>query len=56
MFVMNMQAWRQRPYIRENHAPETIDALERQLRELTEAPPDQVRIEWGLRQMAWQRC
>jgi SAM-dependent methyltransferase len=55
MFHMNIQTWRHRPYVEANVAPERVAALEEQLRSIADSGETHSDIEWGLRQIAFQR-
>jgi trans-aconitate 2-methyltransferase len=55
MFYLNMQAWKDRRFVRENYSPIVLEQLESGLEGLTGGPDQETNIEWGLRQMAFER-
>ena len=55
MFTLNIQTWKHHPFIAENYSPATIDKLKRDLTALTEDFGSHVEIEWGMRQLAFER-
>ena len=55
MFFLNMQSWKARPFVRKNYTQAAISALEADLRDLMQQPGGDSRIEWGLRQAAFER-
>ena len=55
MFFLNMQFWKESPFIRANHSPETIDRLEQGLYALSDESNREMDIEWGMRQLVYQR-
>ena len=54
MYSMNLATWRDDPHIREEHAPEAIDALAGDLEALTVATETGA-ITWGVRQVVYLR-
>lgn len=54
MFSMNLPSWKHHPFIQQQYGT-IIDQLERDLRELAETPTSGSEIEWGLRQLAYER-
>jgi trans-aconitate 2-methyltransferase len=54
MYSMNLATWRDDPHIREEHAPDAIDALADDLEALTVATGTGA-ITWGVRQVAYVR-
>jgi trans-aconitate 2-methyltransferase len=52
MFVLNVQAWRDHPFIRDHYPPEVIVRLHADLTALAADPSDAADIEWGIRQVA----
>lgn len=54
MFAMNLPSWKHHPFIQQHYGT-IIDQVERDLRELAEAPTEGSEIEWGLRQLAYER-
>lgn len=67
MFLMNLWAWREEPFIQESYPPDFIEQIEMGLQELTEDPADLIAgeefsdlspeagIEWGMRQVAFRK-
>ena len=55
MFHMDIQTWKRRPYVQANIPPEEVAALEEGLRRIAESGQARWDIEWGLRQIAFQR-
>ena len=55
LFAMNARTWKHHPFVRENRSPEWIARLERDLRALSEDPDGRPTIEWGLRQVVFER-
>lgn len=55
MFYMNIQTWKQHPFVRRNYSTSEISQLEADLRGLTEESSSRSEIEWGLRQIAYER-
>ncbi|MCZ6873950.1 MAG: hypothetical protein O7G88_10535 [bacterium] len=55
MFFLNLQTCKQQPFIRQHYAAETLADMERALQALIEASPDDTEIEWGMRQLAYER-
>jgi trans-aconitate 2-methyltransferase len=55
LFHLNIQTWKQQPFIREQFSPVMIDELEEELECLARAAPPQPVIQWGLRQLAFER-
>jgi SAM-dependent methyltransferase len=55
MFFMNLQSWKQQPFIQASYPPETIEQLERDLEAVARTRNDKAEIEWGLRQIALER-
>lgn len=56
MFFLNMQTWKQQPFIQTTYAAEQIRQLEEDLRLLTQATPTDIDIEWGMRQLMYERA
>ena len=54
MYAMNLATWRHDPFVVKNYDPATIDELAAGLADLT-ASTTTGEIEWGLRQVAYQR-
>ena len=55
MFHLNIQTWRQQPFIQENYSPTTVDRLEQDLWEMAEQSSSLSEIEWGMRQLVLER-
>jgi trans-aconitate 2-methyltransferase len=55
MFFMNMQSWKDRPFVRANYSAELVEKLEQDLRDITEQPDSVTEIEWGLREVVYER-
>jgi trans-aconitate 2-methyltransferase len=56
MFALNLQVWRQNPFIQERYTVDQIDELERRLVALTREPSGRSDITWELRQMVFGRA
>lgn len=54
MFSMNLPSWKHHPFIQQQYGT-IIDQIERDLQELAETPTSGSKIEWGLRQLAYER-
>ncbi len=54
MFSLNIQAWKDNPFIRDSYAPSLIEGLEQELKALAAQPGSPSEIEWGLRQVVFQ--
>jgi SAM-dependent methyltransferase len=55
MFVLNAQAWSTHPFITANYSSTTIAALQDALASLASTPSPASDIEWGMRQLAFER-
>jgi SAM-dependent methyltransferase len=55
MFYMNIQTWKHQPFIQANYSTEVIAKLESDLKALTTTTNDPGDIEWGLRQLVFER-
>lgn len=55
MFFLNLQAWKPQPFIRSHYAAAAIDQLEHDLSALARTAHREREIEWGLRQIAFER-
>jgi len=55
MFYLNIQSWKTQPFIQEHYSVGMIEQLEDDLRELVETSRSEGEIEWGLRQLAYDR-
>ena len=56
MFYLNVQSWKNQPFIQEHYDPAHIQQLEEDLRTLAETSTREDEIVWGLRQMAFERA
>ena len=52
MFWMNIQSWKQQPFIQTHYAPDLINNMEEDLHTLTQITHSKNEITWGLRQLA----
>ena len=55
MFFLNAAAWKDHAYVRARHDPAAIGRLEEDLRALAATPGAASDIEWGLRQLVFER-
>ena len=55
MFYMNIQSWKHQPSIRDSNAREMIAGLEDDLKKMTTNGNETSEIEWGLRQLVFER-
>jgi trans-aconitate 2-methyltransferase len=55
LFHLNIQTWKHQRFIREQFSPVMIGELEEELERLARAAPPQPVIQWGLRQLAFER-
>lgn len=55
MFFLNMQSWKNQPFIRKNYSTTMINQLEKDLKILTEKSSSETDIEWELRQLVFER-
>jgi trans-aconitate 2-methyltransferase len=55
LFHLNIQTWKHQRFIREQFSRVMIDELEEDLERLTREAPPQPVIQWGLRQLAFER-
>jgi len=55
MFYLNIQTWKKQPFIRENYPASVIEELQRDLEKLAGRSGDEISIEWGLRQIVFER-
>ncbi|GCE31890.1 hypothetical protein KDA_73740 [Dictyobacter alpinus] len=56
MFFLNIQSWKNSPFIQEQYSANMIDQMERDLQELAATATNTNEIEWGMRQIAYERC
>ena len=55
MFFLNIQSWKSQPFVQQTYSYTTIDELEESLHALSGSPGRETEIEWGLRQLAFER-
>jgi trans-aconitate 2-methyltransferase len=55
LFYLNIQSWKNQPFIQGHYPVSMIEQLEHNLRELVETSTSEGEIEWGLRQLAYDR-
>jgi ubiquinone/menaquinone biosynthesis C-methylase UbiE len=55
MFYLNMQTWKHQPFVRSNYSSLSIAKLEDDLRILSMKKTGKSEIEWGLRQIVFER-
>ena len=55
MFSMNIQTWKYQPFIQMNYSSSMIDQLEEDLKSLADKSGSETEIEWGLRQLVFER-
>ncbi|UCD58639.1 MAG: class I SAM-dependent methyltransferase [Candidatus Hydrogenedentota bacterium] len=55
MFSLNIQSWKHQPFIQTQYSLSTINQLEEDLKRLTRIPGSEIEIEWGLRQLVFER-
>ncbi len=55
LFSLNIQSWKNQPFIQGHYATSMIEQLEDDLRELVETSTSEGEIEWSLRQLAYDR-
>jgi len=55
MFYMNIQTWKQQPFIQENYPVSLIRQLEADLKSMAERSTGETDIEWELRQIVFER-
>jgi SAM-dependent methyltransferase len=55
MFVLNAQVWKTQPFVTTNYSSTQITALQEQLASLANAPSPVSEIEWGMRQVVFER-
>jgi len=55
MFFLNMQTWKDHPFIQTNYASGLIQEVERDLDTLRQNPGNTSEIVWGIRQMVFER-
>ncbi|MBV9232076.1 MAG: class I SAM-dependent methyltransferase [Chloroflexi bacterium] len=55
MFYLNIQSWKNQPFIQKHYSATIIDQMEHDLQELTATSTSESEIEWGMRQIAYER-
>lgn len=55
LFSLNIRTWKDNPFIREHYAASKIEQIERDLRELADHATGEGEIEWGMRQIVYER-
>ncbi len=55
MFLLNMQTWKDHPFVQQHYSARTIARLEDALRKLAEAATSPGEIRWGIRQLVYER-
>ena len=55
MFSMNIHTWKHNPFVRENYPAALLQELEATLFDLAATPTAETCIEWGLRQLGFER-
>jgi trans-aconitate 2-methyltransferase len=55
LFSLNIHSWKNLPFVQKRYPASMIHQLERELRELTETSTRIGEIEWGMRQLAYER-
>ena len=55
LFYLNIQSWKDQPFIQGHYSASMIQQLEDELGELAESSRSEGEIEWGLRQLAYDR-
>lgn len=55
MFSLNVASWRHQPFVQQRYPVSMIDQLEHELQELAETSTRTGDIEWGMRQLAYER-
>jgi SAM-dependent methyltransferase len=55
MFFLNIQTWKHNPFVQANYSPSVIEQLEADLEAMTRRAGESSAIEWGLRQLVFER-
>jgi len=55
LFYLNLQNWKHRAFVKTHYSEAAIEELEEELKSLTQEPSGKREIEWGLRQVAFER-
>lgn len=56
LFLMNLRTWKHNSFVREKYSPAVIDRLQNDLKAFAERPDPRLEIEWGLRQISFERA
>jgi len=55
MFYLNIQTWKDQPFVQQHFAADVIENMEQELQELSENSTSEGEIEWSMRQIAYER-
>ena len=55
MFFLNMQTWKDHPFIQTNYSSGLLEELEKDLDNLRQKRGSRPEIEWGMRQIVFER-
>jgi trans-aconitate 2-methyltransferase len=55
MFSLNVQSWKNQPFVQQQYSASMIDQMEQDLQELAKNSTHENEIEWGMRQIAYER-
>ena len=55
MFYLNIQTWKHQPFVKENYQASDIEAIEGDLQQLASKTQSEIEIQWGLRQIVFER-
>jgi hypothetical protein len=55
MFMLNMQTWKDHPFVQDHWSASTTDRLAADLSTLAVTPTGAAEIEWGLRHLVFER-
>jgi SAM-dependent methyltransferase len=55
LFYLNIQTWKHQPFVKENYQASDIEALEGDLQQLAARTQSEMEIQWGLRQIVFER-
>jgi ubiquinone/menaquinone biosynthesis C-methylase UbiE len=55
MFYLNIQTWKNQPFVQQNYPAGAIDKLESELEALAARSTSEIEIQWGLRQIVFER-
>ncbi len=56
LFLMNLQTWRHNRFVVESYSPGVIEQLQNDLLSISEQAASDLEIEWGLRQISFERA